>query len=132
MCWRERHGCPPFSPTACGWSTTGDFLFGMVSNTVSVGGFKGANTERVELDDGQFEVVLIRQPQNAAQLQSIVMGLMQAKPEPGGAVVAFQTTRLRVTCAGELPWTLDGEYGGAPRVDEIENLPRAVEIVYGK
>ena len=115
-----------------GGTEEGDFLFGMVSNTVSVGGFKGANTERVELDDGQFEVVLIRQPQNAAQLQSIVMGLMQAKPEPGGAVVAFQTTRLRVTCAGELPWTLDGEYGGAPRVAEIENLPRAVEIVYGK
>ena len=40
--------------------------------------------------------------------------------------------RLRVTCAGELPWTLDGEYGGAPRVAEIENLPRAVEIIYGK
>lgn len=115
-----------------GGTEEGDFLFGMVSNTVSVGGFRGANTERVELDDGQFEVVLIRQPQNAAQLQSIVMGLMQAKPEPGGAVVAFQTTRLRVTCAGELPWTLDGEYGGAPRVAEIENLPRAVEIVYGK
>ena len=115
-----------------GGAEEGDFLFGMVSNTVSVGGFKGANTERVELDDGQFEVVLVRQPQNAAQLQSIVMGLMQAKPEPGGAVAAFQTTRLRVTCAGELPWTLDGEYGGAPRVAEIENLPRAVEIIYGK
>ena len=110
----------------------GDFIFGMVSNTVSVGGFKGVHSDQVELDDGLFEVVLVRQPQNAAQLQSIIRALMQMKPEPGGAVVAFRSSRVRVTCADELPWTLDGEYGGAPRVAEIENLSRAVSIVHGR
>lgn len=110
----------------------GDFIFGMVSNTVSVGGFKGVHSDQVELDDGLFEVVLVRRPQNAAQLQSIIRALIQMKPEPDGAVVAFRTGRVRVTCADELPWTLDGEYGGAPRVAEIENLTRAISIIHGR
>lgn len=110
----------------------GDFIYGMVSNTVSVGGFKGISPDLVELDDGLFEVVLVRQPQNAAQLQSIVRSLVQTTPDPGGAVVAFRTAHLRVTCADELPWTLDGEYGGAPRVAEIRNLKQAVMIAHGK
>ena len=110
----------------------GDFIYGMVSNTVSGGGFKGISPDLVELDDGLFEVVLVRQPQNAAQLQSIIRSLVQTTPEPGGAVVAFRTAHLRVTCADELPWTLDGEYGGAPRVAEIQNVKQAVMIAHGK
>lgn len=35
----------------------GGFCYGMVSNTVSVGGFKGMPAEPVRLDDGLFEVV---------------------------------------------------------------------------
>ena len=111
----------------------GEFLYGMVSNTVSVGGFRGMPEREVKLDDGLFEVVLIRQPQNAAQLQSLIAALVQpAGAAGGGAVTTFHTSRLTVTCAEEMPWTLDGEFGGAHKVAEIENLPRAVEIVYGK
>ncbi len=111
----------------------GDFLYGMVSNTVSVGGFRSMDAKAVKLDDGLFEVVLIRFPQNAAQLQSILSALVQMSPTPGGGVVtAFQTARLRVTCGQEMAWTLDGEYGGSPKEAVIENLPRAVEIVHGK
>ena len=115
-----------------GGTLTDSFCLGLVSNTLSVAGIKGTPIQPVSLDDGLFEVVLVRQPQNAAQLQSIIRALMQMKPEPGGAVVAFRSSRVRVTCADELPWTLDGEYGGAPRVAEIENLSRAVSIVHGR
>lgn len=112
----------------------GDFLYGMVSNTVSVGGFRSMPEREVKLDDGLFEVVLIRQPQNAAQLQSLLTALVQptSASSAGGTVTAFHTSRLTVTCAGEMPWTLDGEFGGAHKVAVIENLPRAVEIVFGK
>ena len=53
-------------------------------------------------------------------------------PTPGGAVTVFQTTHLTIQCAQEMAWTLDGEFGGAPREARIEVLPRAVEIVHGK
>ena len=114
----------------------GDFLYGMVSNTVSVGGFRGMPSREVKLDDGLFEVVLVRQPQNAAQLQSILTALMQpgsaAAGKGSGAVIGFHTSRLTVTCASEMPWTLDGEFGGAHKVAQIENQNQAICIVHGK
>lgn len=111
----------------------GEFLYGMVSNTVSVGGFQGLPAEQVELDDGLFEVILVRAPKNAMELQGIVRALARQSPdESDGAVLGFHTARLKVTCADPLPWTLDGEYGGDPRVANIENRRQAIQIVRGK
>ena len=110
----------------------GGFCYGMVSNTVSVGGFKGMPAEPVRLDDGLFEVVLVRQPQNPLQLQAVIKALLTMSPDEGGLVTSFRTSRLRVACGQELPWTLDGEFGGTPAVAEIVNRQKAVTIVYGK
>ena len=104
----------------------GGFCYGMVSNTVSVGGFKGMPAEPVRLDDGLFEVVLVRQPQNPLQLQAVIKALLTMSPDEGGLVTSFRTSRLRVACGQELPWTLDGEFGGAPAVAEIVNRQKAV------
>lgn len=109
----------------------GDYIFGMVSNTISVGGFKGLPSAQVKLDDGLFEVVLIKQPTNSAELQSIVRSLLQMTPDVWGTVTAFHTSHMKVTCKAPLPWTLDGEYGGAPEEAQIVNLTHAVNIIYG-
>ena len=110
----------------------GDFFYGMVSNTISVGGFKGLPFQKIELDDGLFEVVLVKRPKSLAELQSIVMALLQQKTVPGGAVVSFRTAQLRMVCRESLPWTLDGEYGGSPRVAVIQNRQKAVRLVCGE
>ena len=46
-------------------------------------------------------------------------------------VLGFHTSRLKITCADETPWTLDGEYGGSPQAAEITACRHAVNIVYG-
>ena len=110
----------------------GDFIYGMVSNTVSVGGFQSRG-HNVSLDDGLFEVVLIRFPQNPAQFQSILTYLMQGGTgDAGGMVTQLRTANLRVTSQAPLPWTLDGEYGGDPTDTRIQVVKQAVSIVYGK
>lgn len=110
----------------------GEFIYGMVSNTVSVGGFKGLPASEVRLDDGLFEVVLVKRPKSLQELQSIIMTLLQQKTTDGGAVISFHTARLQVTCQEALPWTLDGEYGGDPLTAEIENDRQAIELVWGE
>ena len=50
----------------------GEFIFGMVTNTISVGGFKGLVTQNVALNDGEFEVLLIRTPRTPLDLSNIV------------------------------------------------------------
>ena len=114
-----------------GGTVEGDFVYGMVSNTISVGGFKGMPTEPVRLDDGIFEVVRVRHPKNPIQLQAVLRALIQMAPDEEGTVVSLRTGRLKVTCEAGLPWTLDGEYGGAPHTAEIACNFRAVTIVYG-
>ena len=74
----------------------------------------------------------MRQPQNPLQLQAVIKALLTMSPDEGGLVTSFRTSRLRVACGQELPWTLDGEFGGTPAVAEIVNRQKAVTIVYGK
>lgn len=110
----------------------GEFIYGMVSNTVSVGGFKGLPSNMVSLDDGLFEVLLVRKPKSLSELQSIVAALLQQKTTEDGAVIALHSSHLRVAAQEPLPWTLDGEYGGDPVVAEIENECQAISLVWGK
>ena len=110
----------------------GDFIFGMVSNTISVGGFRGLPPSLVKLDDGLFEVVLVRTPKNPLELQNILVSFARQSPVEGGPVVGLHSARIKVTCGEPLPWTLDGEFGGDPLVAEIENLHKIVTLVCGK
>lgn len=115
-----------------GGSLEGEFLFGMVSNTVSVGGILGLPAGTVSLDDGLLEAILVRMPHSALEFQVALSALMRQTLDESAGVIGFHTSRLQITSAQELPWTLDGEYGGSPRTAEIENCKHAVTIVYGK
>ncbi len=108
-----------------------DFLFGMVCNTVSVGGVQALSSIHVELDDGLFEVLLIRSLPRLTDLNRVLQSLSQGKAIDANSLVTFRTSRLKISCAHPLPWTIDGEYGGAPEITEIENRQKALRIVQG-
>lgn len=105
-----------------------DFVFGMVTNTTSVGGFKGLVNQSVALNDGEFEVLLIRMPRNPADLSNIVSYLF-LKEEPNEYVHKFKTSSIRFSSAEEVDWVLDGEFGGARTEVEVENLKERVRIL---
>jgi YegS/Rv2252/BmrU family lipid kinase len=114
-----------------GQTLEGEFLYGMVSNSVSVGGFPidlGANP--IALDDGQFEVTLVRKPESLAEVQSIVDAFRGRGAH--GSMVSFRAKQLTVTCADAVPWTVDGEYGGSHCYADISALHHAVSIVAGE
>ena len=109
-----------------------DFIYGMVSNTVSVGGFKGINPTAVHLDDGLFEVMLVRMPRSPADLNGIVTALLHQKPDADGNVIGFHASEVTFTSPILLPWTLDGEYGGEVTEAKVRNLPRAITLMQGE
>lgn len=115
-----------------GGRVEGDFIYGMVTNTNSVGGFKMFPADQVALDDGVFEVVLVRQPKKPGDLQDALLSLARQAPEESRQIEAFHAKALTVRAECELPWTLDGEYGGAPEVARIQNLNKAITLVWGK
>lgn len=110
----------------------GEYIFGMVSNTISIGGLIGLPAKEVSLDDGLFEVILVRKPKSALELQGVMAALMTQKTDPACGVTGLHTAHLKVTCDRALPWTLDGEYGGNPEIAEISACERAISIVYGE
>ena len=59
----------------------GNFLFGMVTNSTSVGGFRNITGKHVHLDDGVFEVTLIKTPQNILELNEIIQAVIASKSE---------------------------------------------------
>ncbi len=106
----------------------GDFLFGAVSNSMSVGGIVKFDKAVVELDDGYFEVLLIRKPDNIIQLQGIIDGILRRDLGREG-IEFFHTKSLTVYGSDDVAWTLDGEYcNGSDRID-IENLHSAIELL---
>lgn len=102
------------------------FLYGAVSNSVSIGGFSNPLSDQVVLDDGVFEVMLVKSPRSLLELNAIIAALLSNTPNE--KVVCFQTSRLSVQSAAEIPWTLDGENGGKHCFVNIENLHNAVNI----
>lgn len=107
-----------------------DFYFGMVSNSFSVGGLKPPKADQVVLDDGLFEVTLVKKPLGLTDLTDALQALVNLSPaDRSGSLVQFQASRLVFTCDRPIPWTLDGEFGGNQTVNQVENCRKALQII---
>ena len=104
-----------------------EFIYGMVTNSVSVGGFKGMTGNDVKLDDGLFEVTLIRNPKNPIELNEILACLTNMIDD-SDLIYSFKTDAVHITAKEEVSWTRDGEFGGAHREVVIRNLKERGEI----
>ena len=107
-----------------------NFIYGMVSNTVSVGGFKALTPGGVELDDGLYEVLLVYPVENPMELQWLVNDLLTHNTD-STRYVYFRTSRISFDAEDEVQWTLDGEFGGAIKHAEITNVSRAITFATG-
>lgn len=105
-----------------------DFIYGMITNSNSVGGFKNMTGKNVLLDDGKFEVTLIRMPKNILELNAILASLTNLIDDTD-LIYSFKSSKIRFSSEEEVAWTLDGEFGGSHREVSIENMQRALEIV---
>lgn len=111
-----------------GGAVEDEYILGMVTNSLSVGGFRGLCGKNVQLDDGLFEVLLIRRPQNAADWQGLITALLQQDLK-FKLFDSFTASSLRISSDQMLPWTLDGEYGGPRKTVEIQNKRQAIQII---
>jgi len=108
-----------------------DFIFGMVSNSFSIGGVQRYKEDRVCLDDGLFECMLVKNPENPIEIQSIVAGLL-AQDFSAKEFYFFKAEKISVQCDEDVSWTLDGEFGGEHKAVEIENMHKELGIMVKK
>lgn len=105
-----------------------EFIFGMVTNSRSVGGFSNMVGKNIVFDDGLFEVTLIKTPKNPIALQEIIAALLIEQVDTKH-MYTFKTKKITFESVEEIPWTLDGEFGGEQDYVEIENVQKAMEIM---
>ena len=106
----------------------GEFIYGMVTTSRSVGGFRSMVGKQVIFDDGLFEVTLIKKPKNPLELQEIIAALLIEQIDTK-YMYTFKTGYITFESLEEIPWTLDGEFGGEHDYVEIENLRQQLGIM---
>ena len=113
---------------ADGTSFEDDYIFGAISNSTSVAGLLTLSPDLVDLNDGLFELLLIRKPHSLLELSDCVLALTtQEYHTPMLTMVS--TGRVEIDCPSELDWTLDGEYAAGQAHCVVENLHDAIRVI---
>lgn len=103
-----------------------DFMIGFIMNSFSIAGFKNPIGYLTELNDGLFEILLIKRPANIVELQETIASLLS------GTLDSERITCVRTSCAriksDAMDWTLDGEFGGRYENVEVTNIRQAVQV----
>lgn len=110
------------------FAVEGDFIFGMITNSYSIGGIKNITGKNVALNDGLFEVTLIKLPNNLMELNRTLAALVSDKAD-AECMYSFKTAFLTIESKEEVAWTLDGEFGGRHTKVELLNKQQAVDII---
>ena len=109
---------------------TGEFLYGQVTNSRSVGGFRAVGLRDMSFHDGEFECVFIRKPKNPIELERILQSVVTNK-QVEDYIVYERAKTVKVEGIEEIPWTVDGEFAGDFKQAKVENLHSAVNLVLG-
>ncbi len=109
----------------------GEYLICMVTNTVSVAGFRKMFKDVASLDDGRFEVTLISRPHNVNDIQKIVNVLLSLESIDNevDCLTAFTSSKVMIEANNEIDWTIDGQHAGAHKVANIEVVRHAIEVI---
>lgn len=90
----------------------GEFIFGSISNAISIGNFVKFNRDKLKLDDGKFEVLLAKKPVSIKNWAKLFASIPTKKYEQNIDVISFKTERIRVSClysTEKFIWSVDGE-----------------------
>ncbi|MBQ2266050.1 MAG: diacylglycerol kinase family lipid kinase [Clostridia bacterium] len=106
----------------------GDYLFGAISNSLSVGGIVKYDKTPVGLNDGLFEIILIKNPDNIVKLQPLVDGILRHEFDREG-IEFFRSEKFIVETDESVAWTLDGEYAKSNGKLTVENIHGAITFI---
>lgn len=105
-----------------------EFIYGMITNTYQVGGLYKFNKNIVKLNDGQFEVTLVKNVKDAKELAEMAASLLEEKIK-NDFVIRFKCDELTIESKKLIQWTLDGEDGGKTKNVDLKVINKAITII---
>ena len=118
------------SVTADGVVHEGDYLFGAISNSTSLGGVLSLSPELVDMNDGKFEVILIKTPESAVHLARIVHAITTQQLDECELIDFFPASHITINKNPPGGWSLDGEFEQGKDGVDVENLHSAIKLVF--
>ncbi len=113
---------------ADGRTYEGDYIFGSVTNTTSVGGIVKLDSSLVKMNDGLFETVLVKNPANINDLNKIIGGLTTSNFNDN--VFEFiKSEKIVMHFKEEMDWSLDGEHKKSGKDVIVKNLTKAIKLI---
>ena len=106
----------------------GDYIWGAVCNSTSIGGLIRLNEALIDLNDGLFEVMLIKAPKTIIDLTKIIVSISTQVYDPD-VVHFFQASDVTIYPETEVPWSLDGEYEPGSKEIHIKNIRNAFQLL---
>ena len=105
-----------------------EFIYGGVTNSISIGGFRWFKRSNFNVNDGLFEVVLIKKPKGKFGMLKIFYSILRKRYDQKN-IYYMKTKHLQIDFDEDVSWTLDGEYGGKENHILIENNRKRLELL---
>lgn len=105
-----------------------EFIYGSISNSQYIGGFNIFKNQNVELDDGKFEVLLVKKPKSFIELLRLALKVLNGNLNDKN-VYCFQTDDIHITSNENLDWAIDGECGEKGSKFDICNLNQYIHFI---
>ncbi len=105
-----------------------DYIFGAVSNSTSIAGILSFDPKAVNMSDGQFELFLIKYPNNIIEINDIIHSILSGKYEHKN-IVFSKATKAKFYCDEIIDWTVDGEQADVQNINIAENIHHAINLI---
>ena len=105
-----------------------EFIYGGITNSESIAGFRWFARGEIQLDDGKFEGIFIRKPQTMRGYLKIISSFLKKDYNDNEYILFVQADRFEIESEEEMSWTIDGEFAGHLKEVRIQNCKEAVEL----
>ena len=106
----------------------GEFIYGGISNSMSIAGFRWFNEEDIDLSDGKFEAIFIRKPKKLSGYFRLLNDFRHKDYMVNRDFVYFKASNIQIQTDENVAWTIDGEYAGDLNFVDIKNCSKAIEL----
>ena len=106
----------------------GEFIYGGISNSMSIAGFRWFNEEDIDLSDGKFEAIFIRKPKKLSGYFRLLNDFRHKDYMVNRDFVYFKASNIQIQTDENVAWTIDGEYAGDLNFVDIKNCNKAIEL----
>lgn len=109
----------------------GDYVYGSISNATSVGGLVKFDPNDVKLDDGIFEIMLVKVPKSVPDFLNTFRNVVISRNFDDHNITFIRAKDVHISVEDDMPWSLDGEYEKGAKEVHIVNHKEALTLQVG-